>query len=135
MLVILFIPYHFETGGPDSWTTGEKATYLAFEHILFSIGIVLILMPMVAGFGGFLLRFLTIKYWSVVAKISFSYYLVHPIFIHYYTLNKHQSAYLQDGDMIYHWFGTMILSTLTATVLTLIIESPVMALEKKIFKR
>ena len=135
MISILYIPLNFETNGPDSWTTGEKATYLACEHIFFSLGLVLTLMPMVAGFGGFGLKFLTFKYFAVLAKISFSYYLVHPMWLFLYTANMHQSIYLQDGTILYSFFGTVVLTTCTATILTLIIESPIMALEKALFRR
>lgn len=135
MLAVLYAPYNFETNGPDSWTLAAKAIYLAFEHIFFSVGLLLCLLPMVVGFGGSMLKLLTYKYLAVVAKISFSYYLIHPVFIHYYTLNKHQSLYLQDGDLIYSFFTTALLSTFTATILTLIIESPIMSLEKKLFRR
>ena len=135
MMAVLFIPYNFETNGPDSWTTAEKALYLAVEHILFSVGLVLLLMPMIAGFGGLAFKFLTNKYFSVLAKISFSYYMIHPLWIHYFLHNKHQAFYIQDGPILYQFIGTVVLTMISATIITLIIESPVLALEKKLLKR
>jgi peptidoglycan/LPS O-acetylase OafA/YrhL len=135
MTFILFLPYNFETNGPKSWTTGAKALFLSTEHIFFSIGFIIILIPLLSGYGNLLLKFLTWKYFAVVAKISFSYYLVHPIFIHYYGFNRHQALYLQDMDVLYHFVGTIALSTVTSTVLTLAIESPILALEKKMFRK
>ena len=135
MVAVLYIPYIFETNGPDSWTSFEKVLYLSFEHLLFPFALVVVLMPLIAGYGGVMLKFLTNKYFSVVAKISFSYYLIHPFFIHFFAFNIHQSLYAEDMYMLYPFFGTVFLSLLSATVLTLMLESPVLALEKKLFSR
>lgn len=135
MLIALWTPYHFETNGPESWSTAEKILFMCSEHILFAFGLVLCFLPMINGYGGPVLRFLTNKYFAVVAKISFSYYLIHPFFIHFFAYNKYECGYLQDSVLLYSLPTTIILSGLSALVLTLVIESPIMGLEKTLLGR
>ena len=135
MIGVLYLPLNIERNGPDYWSLGTKSLFLGLEHIVFSVGLILFLYPLISGFGESILHFLTNKYFAVAAKISFSFYLVPPLFINYFNFNRHQSLYLQDGYLLYSYPGTVILTTITATILTLAIESPIMALEKKVFRR
>lgn len=133
--IIVFGPYNFGNNGTDYWTKGEKLSFLSTEHIVISLGFVLCILPMIEGHGGWMLGLLTSKYFAVAAKISFSYYLIHPMVIQYYIYSHDQSMYLQDLPIIYPWMTTVIISTFFSVLTTLAIESPMMALEKKVFGR
>lgn len=132
---ILFIPYNFENNDPDYWSKGSKSVYVAVEHFIFGIGFVLCMMPMIEGYGGHVKNFLANKYFSVAAKISFSFYLIHPIVILYHGFNRPESHYISHFN---YWFAlpsTIIFTTLFATLATLCVEGPMLALEKIIFRR
>jgi peptidoglycan/LPS O-acetylase OafA/YrhL len=135
ILFVVYIPYGFENNGPDSWTETQKIVFLSTEHNIFSIGLVLFLIPLINGYGGYIKDFLCSKYFTIGSRISFSYYLVHPIFIIFYATNTNQAIQLEDLYTIYHWFGTVLLSICAASLLTLSLESPVMSIEKIIFKK
>jgi hypothetical protein len=132
MVFIVFAPYNFENNGPASWNKFEKVVFLAFEHIIFSIGLSLWIIPMINGFGGIFKDFLASKTMIIIARISVSFYLINPIVILYSSMNVYQGIYYEDSFLIYRWPGTVFLSCLVAILLKLLIESPLLSLKKKL---
>ena len=132
MVFIVFTPYNFENNGPASWNKFEKVVFLAFEHIIFSIGLSLWIIPMINGFGGIFKDFLPSKTMIIIARISVSFYLINPIVILYSSMNVYQGIYYEDSFLIYRWPGTVFLSCLVAILLKLLIESPLLSLKKKL---
>ena len=135
MLTIIFIPYNFETNGPDSWNKFSKVIFLAFEHILFSLGFVLAIFPIICGFGGSVKDFLASRHAQVVSRISFTYYIIHPIIIMYFSENAMQAILLEDSFILFRWFGIVLYTVIAAIICTLMIESPVLQLEKLLFRK
>lgn len=135
MTWVTFAPYKIEEDGPEIWSKTERVFFLGFEHFLFCIGFMLCIIPMIEGYGGFVKNFLSNKYFSIAAKISFSYYLVHPLFIYFWTYNSNQVPYMQNLIIWYPFFTMAFFSILSACFLTLALESPFIALEKVLFKR
>ncbi|OMJ79985.1 hypothetical protein SteCoe_19856 [Stentor coeruleus] len=132
---VVFGPYNFSNNGVDYWTKGQKLFYIGSEHLFVALGFVFCIVPMIEGHGGWMLSFLTSKYFAVAAKISFSYYLIHPMIILFYIYSHDQSVYIQDLIITYPWVTTVIISTFISIFTTLAIESPMLALEKKVFGR
>ncbi|OMJ69419.1 hypothetical protein SteCoe_32871 [Stentor coeruleus] len=135
MIWVTIAPYKIEEDGPEIWSKAERSMFLGFEHFLFCIGFMLCIVPMIEGFGGFVKNFLSNKYFAIAAKISFSYYLVHPLLIYFWIYNKNQAPYMQDLIIWYPFFTMAFWSIMTATFLTLSLESPFIALEKVLFSR
>lgn len=133
MLSIPFVPYKFDKYGPDYWSTTSKSLFLASEHIGFSLAFILWLLPLTEGFGGIIFRFLSNKWFSVLAKFSFTFYLVHPIVILLYVFNRPNSVFISHFNYFYDWPSTVVYSIICAVGLTICIESPVLALEKYLF--
>lgn len=133
MISIPLIPYNFDKHGPDYWNTTMKSLFLASEHIGFSLAFILWLLPLTEGFGGPLFRFLSNKCFTVLSKFSFSFYLVHPVIILFYVFNRPNSVFISHFNYFYDWFSVVVYSLACAVLLTLCIESPVLALEKHLF--
>ena len=134
MLAYPFFTYNFDNEGPDYWPTGFKALYLGMEHIGFSIIFIIFLIPLTEGFGGWIFSFLSHRYFSIPAKISFSFYLVHPIIILLYVFNRPDSYFISHFNYIYTWPSTVLYSIIISTLLTLLIESPILSLEKVLLR-
>lgn len=132
---VIFAPYEFSNNGPNSWSEGQKLLFLAVEHILVCCGFVLLVLPMIEGYGGVALAFLTHRYFAVLARISFSYYMIHPMVILFFINNNYQSAYLQDMPINYSWMTTVIITCALSVISTLALEIPTKSLEKMISSR
>lgn len=135
MVGILFVPYKFDKKGTDYWPTWFKAFFVTFEHIVYSFAVIILLTPMIMGYGGIVFRFLSHKYFAVLSKITFSFYLFHPMVIIYGGFNKSAENHLEYFTMLFYYPTTLFYSTLIAIITTLCLESPVMSLEKVLFAR
>jgi peptidoglycan/LPS O-acetylase OafA/YrhL len=135
MIMVIFIPHEFENHGEDYWSRGAKSFYLSIEHLLFSVGFALVLIPLIQGHGGLVKQFLSSKYFAVGAKISFSFYLIHPMVILFNGFNRPDSHYVSHFNYWYSLPSTIIFTTILSTLVTLILESPITNLEKIIFRR
>jgi peptidoglycan/LPS O-acetylase OafA/YrhL len=134
MLCYPFFTYKFDNNGPDYWAKSVKAFYLASEHIGFALIFIAWLIPFTEGYGGWMFRFLSHKFFSIPAKISFSFYLIHPIIILLFVFNRPDSYFISHFNYIYTWPSTVLYSVFWATLATLIVESPVLALEKLLLR-
>jgi hypothetical protein len=135
ILGMSFVPYNFDNEGVDHWPTFMKAVFISTEHIIYAFAVVVLLVPLLMGHGGVLYRFLSSKYFAIASKISFSFYLFHPMVIILGGFNRSSSHYLEIFTLLYYFPNTVVISVFVATLTTLCLESPVMSLEKIIFKR
>jgi len=135
MFTIGLLPYQIDKHGQDYWTQSQKSAFLTFEHFAFSFGFSLILIPMLLGYCRGLLYVLTIRYLAPIAKITFSIYVVHPIVIYWYVFSKDQAIYLQELDIFIHFLATSLISVFLGGLLSLMVESPILTLEKKYLRK
>ncbi|XP_042912624.1 O-acyltransferase like protein-like [Parasteatoda tepidariorum] len=82
------------------------------------------------GQGGIINSILSWEGFVPFARLTYLVYLVHYGLMYIYTGSIRQSMLLGHRTMIFIFFNNMILSFLTAFVLGLFFESPLMALEK-----
>lgn len=135
IVAIVFIPYNFESHDSDYWPKAAKSLYLAIEHLAFCLGFVLCIAPILEGFGGAMKGFLCHKYFAIGAKISFSFYLIHPIVILFHGFNRPDSHYISHFNYWYSLPSTILFTLFFATLATLCVESPMMSLERIVFRR
>ncbi|CAG9329041.1 unnamed protein product [Blepharisma stoltei] len=135
MFMINFLPYQLDDHGLDYWTQNGKTTFLVFEHFTFAVGFSLILIPMLFGKGRVLNYILSFKYLVPLARISFSVYIIHPIFIYLVALSRYQAFYLQDWELLYNAIATIFLSFIVGFILSMTLESPILSLERKLLRK
>ena len=135
MIWVVFAPLNFESHGPGYWSKFSTVIFLATDHNIFAIGFCLFFIPMICGHGGSIKDMLSSKHVTVISRISFAYYLMHPLVIIYIVMNTNQAIYITDSSIIFYWFGTVVISAILATLVTLLLESPVINLEKRMFRK
>ena len=135
MLLIIFVPYNFESHNEDYWSRGSKSAYLSVEHLIFSIGFALCMIPLIEGYGGKIKGILSSKYFAVAAKISFTFYLIHPMVILFLGFNRPESHYVSHFNYWYSIPSTILFTTVLSTLLTLSLESPIMSLERILLRK
>ena len=136
-LLILF----FALFGVYGWNIGMKshpainALYSSTHRTIWSLGLAWLIYACVTGQGGFVNSFLAWKGFVPWSRLTFMVYLVHPWLIWLYMGNLRYmvdtSHYIGFYIFVPHW----ILSYLVGLLLTLLVESPVMVLQKEIIFR
>jgi len=134
MYVINFGPDQLTRHGLDYWSTSHKAAFMTFDHFGFAFGFSLFMIPMLFGYCRCLLYVLTLRFLAPLAKVSFAFYVVHPLFIYWYIFSRDSALYYGDLDISYHAVGTILLTTIAGTLLSLMIESPILSLEKNLLR-
>ena len=135
ILLMICVPYNYDNHGGDYWPKGVRVLFVAIEHIGFSIGFGLFLFPMLMGYGGMLKNFLSCSFFALGSKLSLGFYMVHPIYLVYISMNNSEGIYFENVYVLFIMFGVLILSIVTAALLYLIVESPISRLESLITKR
>ncbi|XP_015913387.1 nose resistant to fluoxetine protein 6-like [Parasteatoda tepidariorum] len=109
--------------------------YNSLSRTAFSIALAWIIFVCETGHGGAMNKLLSWKFWMPLSRLTYSAYLIHPIFIHAYY-NSFQTAYFfTDFIAVTTFLGFLVMSYSTAFIFSTVFESPLMNLEKLILKR
>lgn len=134
-LFIQYTAYKDVHNGFNNWTLTETAWFLAFDRIIFTTGLVLVLLPCCLGKFKILQEILSASAWAPLARLCYAVFLIHLVIITT-MFNNVQIAIYWDAYNIYLDFITVtVISFVLAVPVCLMMESPTMALEKVMFAR
>jgi len=134
IVIPIFLNYSINNN-PENWSNFENALYLTFAKYSFMSGVSIIVLACIFGRASFLCYFLNARVWTPVARVSYAFYLLHPCWMMWYYWGAKQGFYLEQRRCLFEFFGFWIVTYLSAVVFTVMIESPLMLLEKKVLKR
>lgn len=122
--------YRDVENGWSSWSHSQNVLFLGFNHIGFALGLTLLFQPVLQGFCPFLQWLLGHPLWAPAARLTFCVYLVHLHLILAYFLNSKVAYWVDDLNVAIDVIFSIVISYSAAVVLTLLVESPFLALEK-----
>lgn len=134
IVFMILVPFNYDQHGGDYWPKYLRVLFLALEHIGFSFGLGLFLIPMLLGFGGMMKQFLACEFFEIASKLSLGFYLIHPIFVLYITMNTSIGIYFENVYALFLLCGVILLTSITAFILNLTIESPISRLESHLLR-
>ncbi|XP_067118600.1 nose resistant to fluoxetine protein 6-like [Centruroides vittatus] len=111
------------------------SVYNAFSRTTWSIAVAWVIFVCLAGYGGVVNSILSWKAWTPLSRLTYAAYLVHPIVIAGYYGSLIKPIYFQMDSMITYYLGILMSSYLAAFVVSVVFESPMMALEKFILEK
>ncbi|PSN45474.1 hypothetical protein C0J52_08664 [Blattella germanica] len=116
-------------------TVLENAFYNGFFRNAWALGVGLVVFFCVTGYGGPPNIILSWKVFPTLSRLSYCMYLTHAFYqvIQGYSLKT--PIYLTPLDQWPQFFGDVIVSIIMAVILTLLVESPMINLERCIFGR
>ncbi|KAI1289480.1 Nose resistant to fluoxetine protein 6 [Halotydeus destructor] len=123
------------------WTNVGEETHSSFtimysacHRTLWAIGLAWIVYACISGQGGYVDKFLSWRGFTVLSRLTFTTYLIHPMLLWIYLGNMRHlyipDYYFVSFNFLSHWIS----SYTVALILTLLVESPSMVLQKELLK-
>ncbi|XP_022241368.1 uncharacterized protein LOC106459217 [Limulus polyphemus] len=131
VLIIVGVLY-----GTLSWTKGEETgrvavvLYAVSYSTLWAIAIAWLIVACLYGYGGMINTFLSSSYFIKLDRLSYAVYLIHvPVHMIYFYQKIHTTSF-QGLELVYMFFGTVMMIYPLAFLFTVLFESPYIALIK-----
>ncbi|PSN39089.1 hypothetical protein C0J52_07349 [Blattella germanica] len=118
----------------DFLTNFEASIYVALFRSGWALGVGWITYACVFGYGGPVNTFLSWKFFQPLSRVSYGIYLIHGICQNVRIFSTRTTNYLTDLNLIPEFFSDVILSVFVAAILSLCVESPVIALEQYLLR-
>lgn len=128
-LAVIYGQYHFYHTG-TKMTLTQSAFYVAFSRTAWGMSLSWVVLACVSGNGGPVKDILSWKFWAPLGRLTYAAYLVHPIVIFTYYYNMRQVLHIYDLNMIYLFISHLVVSYLVAFVVSMLVEAPMIQLEK-----
>ncbi|KAL5011855.1 hypothetical protein ScPMuIL_010406 [Solemya velum] len=132
-LAVLYGLYDAMNGHP--LTENVSALFNAVHRTVWGGCVCWVIFACSTGYGGPVNTILSWNALLPLTRLTYTMYLIHPIVISWWALRQRQTFYHTTENMIYLFFGTLIICYAAAFVVSLAFESPFMALEKVIFPK
>ncbi|XP_054720877.1 LOW QUALITY PROTEIN: nose resistant to fluoxetine protein 6-like [Uloborus diversus] len=110
-----------------------SALYAGTSKTVWALGIAWVLFVCCTGNGGVVNDILSWKAWIPMARLSYMFYLIHPIVIWVHEAMGHSRMYTSHYFWVYNILGHYMVSMVLALIMSLSFEAPFLAMEKIIF--
>ncbi|XP_067662096.1 nose resistant to fluoxetine protein 6-like [Haliotis asinina] len=132
-LAVLYGLYDVNNGHPVS--VEVAAFYNAVHRSVWGACLCWVIFACATGYGGFVNTLLSWSAFVPLGRLTYCAYLVHPIVMYIFFSSQHTLVHLSDINVVIWFLGLLICSNMTAFVVSLAFESPMMGLEKALLKR
>lgn len=127
-------PVFLGISGEDTVGLGVKASFIGLLRVLIGLACALVFLPSALGHLSPLSEFLKKKAFILPARLSYAVYLSHPfVFVLVFMTGNNEKVW-SNGEIVYGSVLLYALSIITGGILQVLIESPILALEKKLFR-
>ncbi|XP_061164514.1 nose resistant to fluoxetine protein 6-like [Saccostrea echinata] len=126
----------YDTVKPDQPVALSKevaALYNALNRTVWGAAVCWVIFACATGNGGYINTLLSWKAFVPLSRLTYCAYLIHPLVMYVYYLNRNFPFYLTDLDMVYTFLANLMVSYGVAFILSIAFESPFMGLEKVMF--
>ncbi|XP_035698599.1 nose resistant to fluoxetine protein 6-like [Branchiostoma floridae] len=133
--VAVLYPTHGQYLGATLHTLSANALYLTVHRTVWAMALAWVVVACHYGYGGVVNTILSWDGWVPLSRLTFCTYLMHVpvVFAFYFTMEVpiHYSTF----TMIYFFLGHLALSFGMGFLVSVAVESPLMGVEKVVFKK
>ncbi|XP_066295640.1 nose resistant to fluoxetine protein 6-like [Branchiostoma lanceolatum] len=121
--------------GTTLQTIYENVLYLTVHRTVWAITLAWVVLACFHGYGGVVDTILSWDAWVPLSRLTYCAYLVHIPVMYAVYLSRDVLIHYSTFTMIYFFLGHVTLSYGVAFLVSLVVEAPLMGLEKIIFKK
>ena len=131
LLIVWMLMYVYNGQSKDNdWGVPQRALWNALAYALYSAGIALILLPLLAERLSWVSGILGNVMWVPLARLSFSCYLVHALVYTWYSADKRQFDYVSKQSLWFDYLSIAVVSFLVSVPFHLLFEAPFINFER-----
>jgi len=133
----VYIPHDATAAGvtTSSWNNIQRAVYESLCKSGWAICLGWIVFACNTNSKGPIGEVLNWSGWAPLSKLTYAAYLIHPIVMEVYYKNMFQLVYLEHFNLMVQNIAFVVLSYAVGAVLHLVLEAPMLGLEKLILPR
>ena len=117
------------------WSRSQNAAYFAFQRFSWGLALNLFFLPLVMGHMSFFRPFFQSNWWAPLAKLGFGVYLVHMVVGQIYFFSQPVTYFWNVPNVVIDALFVLSTSFLFVIPITLMVESPMIGLEKILLGR
>ncbi|KAL3870228.1 hypothetical protein ACJMK2_038305 [Sinanodonta woodiana] len=133
--VALAVLYGLYNPNNDTLSTGVSALYLSLARTAWGVALAWVIFACATGNGGFINTLLSWNVYIPLGRLTYCAYLIHPIVMFVYYGSLRNTISFNDLEISYLFVSHLVFAYAAAFILSLAFESPMMGLEKVLFKR
>ncbi|CAC5380350.1 unnamed protein product [Mytilus coruscus] len=119
----------------DQLSIGVAALYNVLHKTVWGAAVCWVIFACATGNGGFVNTILSWKGFVPLSRLTYCAYLIHPLVMYFYYISRKQLLFWDDHEVIYEFFAHLGMAYAVAFVASLVFESPMMGLEKVVFRK
>ncbi|XP_059139852.1 nose resistant to fluoxetine protein 6-like [Physella acuta] len=124
-----------DIGGEDPSVVGVAALYNAVARSAWGVCVAWVVVACSSGHGGPVDAILSWPPLIPLSRLTYMAYLVHPCLMRVYYGNQDTPYLLNDTNLVISYLGVLVFTYLLSFVLNLVLESPMIGLEKAFIRR
>lgn len=121
---IQMIPYNDSENDYKGFSDFGNEFFVATRFLIYTIGLCMVLMPMLLGELSSIAKVLTAKAWVPLAKVSFCCYMIHSAIIGGFFMSEEVGYYITPTNLFIDFVFGMVVSFSGALVMYLVVEMP-----------
>ncbi|KAL3857066.1 hypothetical protein ACJMK2_011762 [Sinanodonta woodiana] len=133
-LAVIYGPYQYNRDNVNM-PVSVSMLYTSVSRTVWAVCLAWLVIACVSGKGGPVNQILSWKIWAPLGRLTFAAYLVHPVTIYIFYLNLRLPIHFTDLTMIYYYMANLITAYTVAFVISMMVEAPMLQLEKLILGR
>ena len=114
----------------NCWSIVPSFLYNLTSRPLFVLGVSLIIIPTFVGRLTLIKGLLSAEIFSVMARISYIAYLIHPLVIFWFIFDQRQAMYVSNLNQWFFAIGNLVVTYAFSIPFSLLSEAPFMNIEK-----
>ena len=129
-LAVIYGMFYYSSHPGTHMTLVASGFYVSLSRTAWALSLSWLVLACASGYGGPVNWVLSWQLWAPLGRLTYAAYLVHPIVLVLYQFNLLKPLHFTDLTLIYMFVANLVFSYLTAYVVSMAVEAPMMATEK-----
>ena len=134
-MLVVYGPWKVFKANGSFFTDGENVMYAATHRVVWSCAVAWVIYACHYQYGGFVNTILSWKVFMPLSRLTYNTYLLHLMVMVYFVINRAVPSHYQDSFLVSNVISMTFITYAMAYILSVLVEFPVVHLEKIAFGR